>query len=381
MKSRLQDKTTVLKELGIDTPDIDLVLAELINEMESDSQSIQETSVSLGSIKADSTNQGGAKILVTKILDGATSPGTINGVRIPANLKYKGKSSELCGNETFNFRVTADSFQDRLSPGNEEISWGGCPHANPHGLKNGGSGHIGTFRPLHASTDQFLSNAEFESFTSNAPNGWDVVSGIPGTHIFQLQNGAAQGSSALRFKGDGILTNIEIKQDIDPSSVIANKLYCVTVKMHKPITFGGNSPKMIVRFEGIGYTASATEQINTSSISFHGYKLYNFFVLMPAVIPNDFKLVIRLDGTSQVAAAADNYFIDDLSMGTVTFGGGIGAVAVRDSGPFVRGDGFEVSSTATEGVFQEFFRRILGTQLPSSATPTISDTLVTGPII
>ncbi len=372
--SRLQDEETILKELGMNSADIDQIVNELIAEMDANNKTVEESNFSLGSVSEGSSNEGGGKILVTDILDGATSPGSFNGVRMPANLKYKGKTSELGGNETFRFKVTADSYQDGLNEGSEEISWQGCPRAEPHGLDDGGSGYVGTIQPLHASTEEFLANADFEVFTTNSPDNWDVVNGTVGTDILQENTVIAQGESALKFSGGG--SAIEIKQDISADSVIANKMYCVSVKLRRSDVPMPSMSNVTVQFEGTGYSAGGTEQVSQTfgSLNTVGFEVFSFFVVMPSIIPDDFALVLKWDGGP---SSGELVYFDDLSMGPVNYGGGIGVVAVRDSGTFVRGDRFEVSTTTTEGVFQEFFRRVLGAQLPSSASPTISDSLAT----
>ena len=371
--SRLQDEGSVLKELGVTSVDVSQILGELINEMDVDSESVQNSTATVGSVTAASGNQGGGLILVTDKLDGASSPGSFNGVRMPANPKYANETTELVGTETIRFRVTADSFQDGLDEGSEEITWQGDPAADPHGLDTGGSGYIGTMVPLHAVTDQYLSNADFESFTSNAPDDWTLDTGTAGTHILAETSNVNHGDSSLAMVGDNVLSEIKISQAIDPASVIANRIYCISVKMKTSGSAATSTVKL--QLEGTGMTSSGITQL-FSGISTSSFDEYHAFVIMPAIVPADLKLVASVSDTIVVPSNAKVYF-DDIAFGPVSYGAGFGAVAVRESGPFVRCDRFEVSVSNSEGVFQKFFRTALGVQLPSSVTPTISDGLAT----
>lgn len=131
---------------------------------------------------------------------------------------------------------------------------------------------------------------------------------------------------------------------------------------------------LTIQFEGTGYSASSGEKISSTVSSLGAsYQLHHFFVTMPALIPSDFRLVIRWDGGTP--STGEKVYVDDIGLGAVNYGGGIGIVAVRNGSPFVRDDRYELTVTNTEGVFQAFFRRVFGVQLPSSGSPSIADAL------
>jgi hypothetical protein len=371
--ARLEDRTTVLDEIGAATTDPGEILAKLLETMNEDAATIESSVVSVGSVSADGDNAGGGVILSTNVLDGATSPGAINGVVFPSQVKYDGLTTELCApSQRFVLRVAADSFHDDLDEGSEEIAWEGMLPDDPHGISEDGTGVVATIQPIHADTPNHVSNADFESFTSNVPDDWTLVSGVAGTNVLAATSAqAAHGSDALLFQGNASATAIEIKQAIPKSNVIARKRYCVTVKLKKNSASTGT---VTIQFEGTGYTAGGSEKISVNASSLAtSYALHHFFVTMPAVIPTDFRLVIRWNGGTP--GSSEKVYIDDLGVGPVYYGGGVGVVAVRNSGAFARDDRFEFTVTNTEGVFQTFFRRAFGVQLPSDASPTISDTL------
>ncbi len=105
------------------------------------------------------------------------------------------------------------------------------------------------------------------------------------------------------------------------------------------------------------------------------WALQHFFINLPDVIPSDWELVIRWNGTP---TNAKSVWIDDLAFGPVTYGGGVGAVVIRGETPFIRDVYFTFTVANNDaGLFQKFFRQVFGVQLPSDAggTETIDDAL------
>ena len=367
---RLLDQDSVLDELGVSNRSIDEVLAALIADMEDNSESVDESIAAVGSVTANANNAGGGVILVTDELDGATSPGSVNGVPMAAQRSYAGKTTELTAPaETFRLQVVSDAFEDGAGEGYEEIIWQGMSADRQHGIKDDGSGQIGTIQPLHAVSQSYLENADFEAFTSDVPDNWEIVSGTASTHISQDTGSATHGLSSLKFSGDGAQSAIEIEQAI-VSAVNSNRKYCLSAHIRGVNTATGT---VTISLEGTGYTPGSSEKISIAASSLGAFDLKHCFVTLPAVVPSDLRVVVRWDGGTP--GATEEVYIDDIGFGPVNYGGGIGLVAVRDSGPFVKGDKYQLGVTNTEGVFQSFFRRVFGVQLPSSSSPTIADSL------
>ena len=94
---------------------------------------------------------------------------------------------------------------------------------------------------------------------------------------------------------------------------------------------------------------------------------------MPTEIPSDFKLVINMTNT---LTSAKTVSIDALNFGPVEYHGGINAVVISGAGKFRKDDNFTFSVTNNDsGVFQTFFRKGIGIQLPSAGSPSIADSL------
>lgn len=378
--ARLQDRVTVLNEIDAPTDSESVVLAHLIQQMITDSETI-DASVITGSWPLTATpnaaNTGDGAIVLCNILDGTTSPGTVSGGTVAAHPAYAGVVTELACTQLHSFRVTSDSFYDGVSEGAETIAWEGQPSAGKHGLYEGG-GVIGSLSPINSSTFATALNGDFESFSNNVPVGWTLVSGTGGTHVRQetTASGINHGDSSLRFDGDNAQATISVSWSPDITQLRSQKMYAVSVWIKA--SNATPSANVLIQFEGTGYTAGLTEKITIADGSHPtSFELYQFFVLMPKTIPDDFALVIKWQATPNTGM---QLWLDDLAFGPVTYAAGLGAIAVRGATPFVRNDRFTQQITnGEEGVFQKFFRQVFACQLPSDTggSETIADSLAT----
>jgi len=144
---------------------------------------------------------------------------------------------------------------------------------------------------------------------------------------------------------------------------------------------GGDAGTLEISFAGTGYTAASSEKISIAPGSYTAtYSLYNFFINMPAFIPADFEIVVKVTGTM---TNLKNVYIDSLALGPVQWHGGVGITVVAGGTRFRRNDRFTWTIANTDaGVFQTAFRKgLLGNQkvqLPSvAAAATILDSWAT----
>lgn len=375
--NRLLDKESVLDEIGATSYSINECLSKLIEYFTANSESINASSTSLGSITADAGNTGNGTVIVTELLDCVTSPGTRAGVTMQPHHLYGDLDSELTVTETMDVRCVSDSFYDNQLEGGESFSWHGDLPDSQHGVAAAeGSGSIGTVTAIHGDTPRFLSNADFEEFTTtNTPDSWTIYAGAVTINILESSgSNAYHGDSGLNFLGTGAAATIGVSQSI-ANAVQAGKRYCCTIRVKADATIAAGT--LTVQLEGTGYTAGTLEKITVAHGSLPtSWTLYSFNVLIPLTVPDDLALVIKWGSTP---TNAKNLYIDDVGFGEVNYGGGLGIVVVRGATPFVRNDRFSFTVTATEGVFQKYFRRTFGVQLPSdaSAGETIADSLAT----
>lgn len=375
MLARMQDRTTVLDEIGATSLDANEINYRLIDQMIADSQTVLASSVTIGSVSAASGNVGNGTVLTTKVLDGYSSPGARSGLFYQAHASYKGKDSELAvPSETIILQCVEDSYE---SSGVVTFEWRGklADLNGQYGIGVEGSGTIGNIVEVHESTGAILSNADFETFTTpNVPDNWTIDSGTAGTHVKSNSTAAnlAHGSKSLNFTGDGTQALIKVSQAVSSAVVNTNRRYVVTAQVKADASIAAGT--LTIQFEGTGYTPGSGEKIEIAPGSLPtSFALQSFLVNLPASIPSDFKLIVQWSGTP---TSGKNVYIDDIGIAPVSYGGGIGVAVVRGTTLFSRRDKFSFTVSNTEGVFQRAFRQTFGVQLPSvAASPTIADSL------
>jgi hypothetical protein len=374
MLARLQDRITILDEIGATSLDASEILYRLIDQMTADSQTVLSSSVTLGSVSAGGSNVGNGTVLTTKVLDGYSSPGARSGLFYRAHPAYNGLNSELAvASETMTVQCVEDIYDNQ---GVVTFEWRGklSDQAGQYGIDTDGSGTIGNITEIHETTTDIVTNADFEDFTTpNIPDGWTIDSGTAGTHVKSNTSNVAHGSTSLQLVGDGAQATIKVAQAIASNVVNTNRCYALTAQVQADASIGAGT--LTIWFEGTGYTAGASEKISIAPGSLPtSMTLETCLITMPASIPSDFKLVVKWDGTP---TNAKNVFIDDIGLAPVSYGGGVGIAIVRGTTPFTKRDKFTFTVANSEGVFQKAFRQIFGVQLPSAGSPTIADGLAT----
>lgn len=374
VETRLLDRVTVLEELDTDAT-LQLVLTELIRRMNDDSASVNASVVTLGSPTADGGNEGSGTALVSKVLDGYSSPGLLSGgTSAPSHIEYNGLDSQLACSETMTLTCVADSQTDGRTEGEEQFQWSGGVADQQFGFFTEGSGTGPVISTLNASS--IIANRNFEDFTSNAPDSWTIDTGTAGTHILQQTAGANvfRGSKSLKFTGNGALAAIQISQTPTQSQLQPRRRYCLSVWVKADATIAAGD--LTIQFEGTGYSAASSEKVEIAAANLPtSWTNYSFFINLPDILPSDFELVIKWTGTP---TNAKSVWIDDLAFGTVDWHGGVNAVVLAGATRFVRGD--RISFTVANdggGVHQEFARQVLGVQWPSETdgSETIADAL------
>lgn len=372
----LLDRDTVLEQLGVLDADLNSVLPALHAQMILDAQTINRSTVTLGSSTAVAGNVGNGTVLTTKVLDGVNPP--LQGAL--AWMQYNGLNSELAfTSEIMALTCTADSQRDGTAEGAEQFSWTGGVPIQQLDWQTEGSGQGPTVTVANGAA--LVSDGDFENWSTNTPSNWTIDNGVAGTHIFQ-ETGAAnihRGLSSMRFLGTGAQAIIGVSQAVSPATVQAKRMYNVSVRIKASGVPAAGTIQVL--FSGTGYTASSTEKVEILAASFPtaaftaAGSLQNFFISMPSIIPSNWKLVVQITGT---LSAGTSVYFDSLALKEVEYHGGVGAVVVAGSTRFIAGD--KITFTVTNnnaGVFGTFFRRWYSFQLPSSGAPTIADALAT----
>jgi len=330
-------------------------------------------------------------------------PMTGNGVcTVSAKRPSDGRTLENSYSENLTFTCTSDSYEDGATAGNETFSVEG----------EGNTGDVFAFDwPLgsNASTSismidgnednssgNILTNSGFTEWTSGALDNWEVVLG--GSQFTQEIALSYDGGSALAITGNGT-TNIAIKQEFDngtdgtSGSLDGITQYSVNVFMRRDGTQAASGVLTIdlidedsnVTTDEAGVANSFTIDLTALTVN---YLPYNGFFRTPYIMPTT--LYIRMRITTALTSGRAVY-LDTMSMGLATQLYTSGPYVAGHSGsvPFRNGDYTVSAVTNSRGaagtldtwqtLFSLLFPSVISLELllPSSGSPTISDTLIT----
>ncbi len=376
----LLDPVTVLSQLGLVTADINAVTAALIQQMIVDAKTVQQCATTVGGVTAAAANVGNGTALVTKLLDGYNAP--LLGGR--SHIRYAGLNSELAvTSETMTLVCTADSNVSGTREGGERFGWSGGAQYQALDYQTEGSGQ-GPTVPVANAGYFLVQDGDFENWGgtgNNTPTSWTIDNGTAGTHIFR-ESGAGnfhRGTYGMKFLGTGAQAVIGVSQAISPTTLKARRCYCVSVRIKASAVPAAGNIK--VYFSGTGYAAAASEKIDIAAGAFPtaaftaAGSLQSFFVVLPALIPSDWKLVVEITGTLSNGVAV---YFDSLALAEVVYHGGVGLCVVAGSTRFAIGDRLTFTLTNDDaGKFQKFWRTWFKAQLPSSGAPNIPEALAT----
>lgn len=377
----LTDKETVIDKLPLGgNTSLSNLLRELYRDMDGTTTVQKVSSISVGTITKDTENTGAnvGTLMVTTVLDGASSPGG-GRLSIP---EYVGNDSELIISEATAVICVADHDTNGLTEGNETFQVVGLPVRSPNHWEDEGSGTSAQFGTLNTYT--YLDNLQFEDFTNNAPDSWTIDSGAAASAIFEESSTVYRGSKCLKFVGDTTAT-IQISQTFTSTELVPLKRYCLACWVlgdasvaAGALTIELESPSGAIT-AGSSYGESGTPaKISMDAAALAAATSWSpkyFFVNMPKEIPTDLELVIKVTGTLTTSAVVR---VDAMAFGPVVWHNGMGFAVAAGQEDLLKGDRFTFTPTVTsEGVFQKFFRRNYGIQLPSAASPGQADSKAT----
>lgn len=368
---RLLDRETVLNQLlSANSASVDEVLYELIRAMVRDNETVGSSTVTLGVPSADVSNTGNGTVYTTKILDGVSAPGS----SFAPHPKYKGVNSQLAvPSETVTITCETDSDSGGVPDGEErfliegQLAWDGA-----FDWKSEGSGESVTISTDNATT--IVANKDWEAWNSDGtPVSWTVTTGTSGTDYAPDYTDANvfRGNASLKKIGTG--GNILFEQTVFNNFLTPNRQYRMSLAWKASSVSAGT-----LKFELYSPSNPSMFSSETLTKTFSGSETTNYAILtnlimLPSSLPDD--LVWRLSTTS----IDGDLWIDAITFAPVNYVGGIGYNIIAGSTSFIEGDRFSVTQTNSEGLFQRFFRRKYGVQLPSLAPTanTIKDSWAT----
>lgn len=367
--ARMADSALMASQMPFpETSDPQGIVEEFIRQMIEDSKTVDASTVTVNSPAYNASNYGDGLFYASKVLDGYNEPGD----GMPAVDNYNAVNSELALNETFVFTCRQDSEGAGTLVGAEEWSWHGDVQGEGgyYDWRREGSGQRAQGLRGAMSTT-LLSNGDFESFTSSAPDSWDLDVGTAGSTVDDDDTNEFRGTNCLKFLGTGAVAP-QISQTL--TTMNPKRRYYVHARV-KSTLIVAETGTLLIQFEGTGYTAGGSEKISIAPGSYSGtYVAVGFYINTPEEMPDDWELVIKTSGSITNARAI---WIDDVIVVPVEYWGGIGVVPpIPGSTKWLRGDRVTIEIDNDQaGVFQEFFRRWYKMQLPSNAAggETVSD--------
>lgn len=363
--------------------DIGLSLAEVIRQMKASGQTVNRCTTTLTSVAA-SGNVG-------------------NGVIVTSTKDFQGLVQEDLFAEKLICKVTADQNDNSANAGHESFTVSTQVGYDPFDWRWPlGSQTTNSLQAINGMTDNgngnLLTNSSFLTFTTNVPTNWVLAVGSAGTTIKASSN-AYTGASSVQFVGTAASAQTAIQQTFNVSSsgtagaLAALNQYAFSCWLYldnptaNPGVFSvsvidGNGA-VVNDYQGTANTASKT----LSTLSASAWTNFNGVFRTPQVMPSTLKVKA---GLSSALASGTNLYLDRMGFGSMTqvYAGGPSLAAFSGSASFYDADYLTVTSTndragasGTLLTFQTLFDRLfdmrdLGFLLPSAASGTISDSLI-----
>jgi len=350
-------------------------LRKLRDQMTSESYKFQAVGTSSVTYTATSGNQGTGTVLVRA---------------------YRPASSSLYLQEMYNetIRMNCTVGGDIGNFGEATFAFTGfAPYAANNVAWPGGSGLNTTVQATSASITasvgapgvSILANGDFESWSSNTPRAWTIVTGTAGTQVTQGST-PCRGTYALQFVGNGS-TLTRIRQQIAsgsgaPTSVQAETDYALT--FYARVASATTGTVVVALRDASGTTVGSAVTLNLASLS-TTYALQSVtFSIAKSALPTT--LYLDIYSTAAIANTG-TLMIDELVLAPMTrlYSAGpsvlitCGATdwSANDSGTIAA-----VSDASSTGLFMKGFSRWVGAErqgiyLPLTGTNTLSDSLVT----
>jgi len=347
------------------TASLDLVFPALIHDMAISDKNVVANTASVGSATYTAQNSTVGKVLIGTVLDGVTPP--LEGG--PAIRDYSGVTTQLTPtSETVTLTCSSDSESTGSIRGSEQFVITGT-NAASSGYSSGGEnvGQLGTITAIdNAATP--VTDGSFEGWTSSTVlSSWTDESTSP--CIEQSSNTVyGTGYSLKVLQNDA---EMSLSQVVPNSALQRRKSYFISAWAAKD-TDVANDPLFTISigddngtFSGVGLDLTPTGT---------AWEHFYLQIIPPDEIVGD--IVISL--SSFADSSADSILVDNITIVPCEYFSGVALAVTTGPDKFLLNDkiSFTLSNNDT-GKFQTYFRKAYKVQLPTDATPTISDALVT----
>jgi len=388
----ITDRAFVRDKLVLQNLDFDSIMQEIINEMLSQTQSVDNSAPAPGAFSADGSYFTGKNTVTLLVFSGVTS---LDGVTpplpgLPASRHYEDSVYQAEENQ---FLIPTSMFLECVtapSDGLETMRWISLdPQTEPYRDQAESPGIGPTFPMIQTENSIDNEASELDTYVNNSPVGWNVTTttgAVAGTDYSEY-GVAFRGSWSLVVKGDEgggphtITLNKDIP-DLEPgkryffAAKVSNSVLAADKVNSKVATQNDVFTFTITAEKKDGTTFTATSSLNLDANPDKWESLWIDFVVPFNLKPGTTKISIKID-----PFGTDWTLIDEITLSPARQFNGIGYAVGRGK----LAHRLEVGDTGTvqnwtnsdDGVFQVFFRKAFGYQLPTDDSETILDTLAT----
>lgn len=336
--------------------DVNSALLYLIREMDTQSETVDGTTITLGAATATAGNTGNGTIVVSVApplaLDAlVTQFPNVRNERLEARCLEDAKSKWIkAGSEIFQIRGFG--------------AFGNLDYRFPAG--SGTRMDMACLNPAAetgARYEQIARNGSFEAFTSNLPNYWTTSVGTAGTHFAQETSVFYRGAGAFKFLGDGA-TLAKIVQKLGSETGTANtiasdRLYILAVSARTSAGISAGQVRLSLQDSNTGTVLSgASVSIPYTTGTTYGWKSVVFRA--PLNLPSGIN--IALEQTTAVNSGA-TFYLDELVLAEVRqiAPGGAGVVVLPGSTDWAVNDSLFLTLTNNgEGAWNTELDRFFG---------------------
>ena len=387
----------VLQQAAIDTL-MAMVLADKPARAGSLASSIQEVITQM--VAASSTVKACTIASSASAISGSSGTGVV----VVTTKRGDGLVQENAVAEASPLVCTSDSQTGGATEGQEEFTYTGEIDDADRTVDDWptGSGATTTVTAIPADQDatagNLLTNSDFEDWTGSPVEAdfWELIVGTWGTDAKREDTVVYDGSYSLELVGDSA-TATEFRQKFADATLgtggelLPLRSYALNFWAKCDVVPADGELTVELQDGDGNVIADAKSVTSATAFDVTGFSTSwvakNMVVRMPKLIPDEVYLVFRL---SDPITTGSSLFIDNLAMGLVTglYDGGPGVAIFSGATRFVTDDGWMITTTNNRGgatylatfqaMFDKFFgTRSLGLLLPTDASPSIADTLIT----
>lgn len=364
----LTDYTLVTSQFRFGSdPNVQDVWAALIQDMVVGTRSIKPSVGTVGSVTKASANADVGTVVITTKLDGVSSP--ISGAI--SSPYYAGVTSQLLPDaETITLTCVSDSETGTVQGGESFAVTGIGPASDPFSVLGGHLGNGGQISVADAGASGYATNPNFDSWDTTGPTGWTETDCVVDVDFEENTVDVIYGSgSSLRTLGSD--QAVTLSQFLDPNIFVRGRAYMLSFWSKDLLTPGVQNFSVSIYHVpgGVPTTLVNLFAVNPDN-DWHFYS--GVFV-----IPFEIGGVLGMALGSSNESSGDQVF-DNIVITPVEYLMGVGIAVFAGPDKFLVGDTLTFSlSNSNAGKFQTWIRKAYAVQLPTNASPTISDSLVT----